>query len=100
MCPLDEALSRAVVDISSRPFASVNLDFTRECIGTLSTEMIGHFVFSFATSARICVHLDTLKGTNNHHISESAFKALAVALKSAVALSSDGGVPSTKALLE
>ena len=83
-CPLDEALSRAVVDISSRPHASVNLDLRREMIGNLSTEMIPHFIASFAASARITLHVDVLRGDNDHHKAESAFKALAVALRQAV----------------
>jgi len=100
-CPLDEALSRAVVDISSRPWAVVGVKLKRDKVGTLSSEMIPHVISSFATSARICVHVDCLKGENDHHRAESAFKALAVALRQAIAFdqSSIGMVPSTKGVL-
>eukprot|EP00128_Syssomonas_multiformis_P001799 Colp12_sorted_trinity150504_noHs@25995 len=98
-CPLDEALSRAVVDISGRPHASVDLGLKREMIGQLSTEMIPHFFESFATTAGITLHVDVLKGQNDHHRSESAFKATAVALKTAVKRTGSDDVPSTKGVL-
>lgn len=65
--PLDEALARAVVDISGRPFADVDLGLKREKIGELSTEMIPHVILSFAVAAGITVHVDVLKGKNDHH---------------------------------
>ncbi|KAJ3226354.1 imidazoleglycerol-phosphate dehydratase [Clydaea vesicula] len=65
--PLDEALSRAVVDISGRPFACIDLGLKREFLGKLSCEMIPHFFESFATSAGITLHVDVLKGVNDHH---------------------------------
>lgn len=80
-CPLDEALSRAVVDISSRGSAHIDLNLKREKIGELSCEMIPHVMESFATEARITLHVDNLKGKNDHHKAESAFKALGVALR-------------------
>ena len=96
--PLDESLSRAVVDISGRPFSDINLNLQREKIGTLSCEMLPHFLSSFATSAAITLHVDVLKGKNDHHRAESAFKALAIALR--VAVKRDGNdVPSTKGVL-
>ncbi|KAG0223858.1 imidazoleglycerol-phosphate dehydratase [Actinomortierella wolfii] len=98
-CPLDEALSRAVVDISGRPFADVNLGLKREKIGELSCEMIPHVLQSFAQSAGITLHVDVLKGFNDHHRAESAFKALAVALKAAVERTGSNDVPSTKGVL-
>ena len=99
MCPLDEALSRAVVDISSRPSADVNMNFKRDMIGQCSTEMLEHAVESFATSARLTVHVDVLKGSNDHHKAESAYKALAVALRMALKVDGSAGVPSTKGML-
>jgi imidazoleglycerol-phosphate dehydratase len=60
-------LSRAVVDISGRPFADINLDLKREKIGELSTEMIPHVLQSFAGAAGITLHVDVLKGQNDHH---------------------------------
>lgn len=65
--PLDEALSRCVVDISGRPSASIELNLKREKLGTLSTEMIPHFMESFASTARLTLHVDVLKGKNDHH---------------------------------
>ncbi|RGB24957.1 Imidazoleglycerol-phosphate dehydratase-domain-containing protein [Rhizophagus diaphanus] len=97
--PLDEALSRAVVDISGRPFADINLELKREKIGELSTEMIPHVLSSFATSAGITLHVDVLKGKNDHHRAESSFKALAVALRQAIERTGTNDVPSTKGCL-
>ncbi|KAJ1568310.1 imidazoleglycerol-phosphate dehydratase [Cladochytrium tenue] len=93
------ALSRAVVDISGRPHASIDLGLRREKLGDLSCEMIPHFFESFATQAGITLHVDVLKGTNDHHRSESAFKALAVALREAVERTGTSDVPSTKGVL-
>ncbi|KAI8967639.1 imidazoleglycerol phosphate dehydratase [Mycotypha africana] len=98
-CPLDEALSRAVVDISGRPFADVNLDLKREMIGQLSTEMIPHVLESFAGAAGITLHVDVLKGKNDHHKAESAFKALAVAIREATTRTGTNDIPSTKGVL-
>ncbi|CAM9218715.1 unnamed protein product [Scytosiphon promiscuus] len=99
MCPLDESLSRAVVDISSRPHADIQLHFTREMIGTISTEMLEHVLESFAQGARITLHVDVLKGSNNHHKAESAFKATGVALRTAISADANAGIPSTKGML-
>ncbi|MCH8245410.1 MAG: imidazoleglycerol-phosphate dehydratase HisB [Bacteroidetes bacterium] len=93
---LDEALARAVVDISGRPSANINLGLTREKIGALSCENIPHFFRSVATSAGITLHLDVLKGDNDHHRVEAAFKAFALAMREATARSGYGDVPSTK----
>lgn len=98
--PLDEALSRVVVDISGRPYACVDLGLKREKLGQLSTEMIPHFLKSFATSAMITLHVDVIKGENDHHRAESAFKALAVALRQAIKTTGSNDVPSTKGVLE
>ncbi|KAH6569266.1 hypothetical protein BASA61_000561 [Batrachochytrium salamandrivorans] len=97
--PLDEALSRAVVDISGRPSAHISLGLKREKIGDLSCEMIPHFLESFAGTAGITLHVDTLKGFNDHHRSESAFKATALALREAVSFTGASDVPSTKGTL-
>ncbi|XP_020627006.1 imidazoleglycerol-phosphate dehydratase-like [Orbicella faveolata] len=96
--PLDESLSRAVVDISGRPFADINLNLQRENIGNLSCEMLSHFLSSFATSAAITLHVDVLKGRNDHHRAESAFKALALALRAAIKREGTD-IPSTKGVL-
>lgn len=96
--PLDESLSRAVVDLSGRPWPEVSIDFARSSIGDVATENITHFFRSFAMEGRMALHVDTLRGDNDHHKAESAFKALALALRQAVARSGDG-VPSTKGSL-
>lgn len=96
--PLDESLSRAVVDLVTRPAAAISLGLTREALGTLSCENISHMLTSFATSARITLHVDVLRGDNDHHRAESAFKALALALRQAVSRSSKGQA-STKGTL-
>ncbi len=96
--PLDESLSRAVVDLSGRPWPEVSIDFTRETIGDVATENIIHFLRSFAIEGRMALHVDLLRGDNDHHKAESAFKALAVALRAAVAADGDS-VPSTKGTL-
>ncbi|KKF95488.1 Arginine biosynthesis bifunctional protein ArgJ beta chain [Ceratocystis platani] len=83
-CPLDEALSRAVVDISNRPHSVIDLGLKREKVGDLSCEMIPHCMESFAQSARITLHVHCLHGFNDHHRAESAFKALAVAIRTAI----------------
>lgn len=99
LCPLDEALSRVVVDISSRPHSVVDLQFTREMIGQVSCEMLQHVLESFALTCRITLHVHNLHGVNNHHKAESAFKALGVALREAVAVDMTAGIPSTKGVL-
>lgn len=97
--PLDEALSRAVVDLSNRPYAVVELGLKREKIGDLSCEMIPHVLESFAQGAAITLHVDCLRGFNDHHRAESAFKALAVAIKEAISRTGSDDVPSTKGVL-
>lgn len=99
LCPLDEALSRAVVDVSSRPFCFTDLGLKRETLGTWSCEMISHFLVSFCTAARLTVHVECIRGENDHHRAESAFKALAVALREAFGKDESSGVPSTKGVL-
>ncbi len=98
--PLDEALARAVVDLSGRPFAVIDLGLRREALGGLACENVGHVLQSLAIAARACLHVDVSKGDNDHHRAEAAFKATALALRAAVAL--DAGhhdVPSTKEVL-
>jgi imidazoleglycerol-phosphate dehydratase len=96
--PLDESLSRAVVDLSGRPWPEVSIDFARETIGEVASENIIHFLRSFAIEGRMALHVDLLRGENDHHKAESAFKALAIALRAAVAVDGDD-VPSTKGTL-
>ncbi|KIS71214.1 putative imidazoleglycerol-phosphate dehydratase HIS3 [Mycosarcoma maydis] len=97
--PLDEALSRAVIDISSRPYCVAELGLKREKIGDLSCEMIPHVFHSFAMEAGVTLHVDCLRGDNDHHRAESAFKALALAIKEAITRTGSDDVPSTKGVL-
>ncbi|RDA87659.1 hypothetical protein CP532_3804 [Ophiocordyceps camponoti-leonardi (nom. inval.)] len=99
--PLDEALSRAVVDLSNRPYCVVDLGLKREWLGKLSCEMVPHCLQSFAQAARVTMHVDCLRGENDHHRAESAFKALAVAIRMATSRvpGKEGEVPSTKGTL-
>ena len=97
--PLDEALCRAVVDLSGRPYPAINLGLERERLGELSCENIPHFFESFAVTGRMALHVDVLKGRNDHHRSEASFKAVAVALRQAVAFDGTSDVPSTKGML-
>lgn len=97
--PMDEALARAVVDLSGRPYSVINLGLKRERIGQMATENITHVFQSLAMSLRASIHVDCLRGDNDHHRSEAAFKALALALKEAVARTGDNGLPSTKGVL-
>ncbi|KAL8670862.1 MAG: hypothetical protein Q9168_004622 [Polycauliona sp. 1 TL-2023] len=83
--PLDEALSRAVLDISSRPFFVGNFGFTGPMVGNLNTQMIHHGLGSWAQNAGVTLHVDVLRGDNDHHRAESAFKALALACREACA---------------
>lgn len=99
--PLDEALARAVVDISGRPSASIKLALVRQSIGNISTEMLTHFLQSLAMASKITLHVTVLEGENDHHKSEAAFKALALALGQAISLNPkrSNEIPSTKGTL-
>lgn len=97
--PLDEALARAVIDLSGRPFPAINIGLKRESLGDLSCENVPHFFETLATSGRFALHVDVLKGVNDHHRSESAFKAVAIALRQAVSLDGTNILPSTKGVL-
>jgi len=98
--PLDEALARGVVDLSGRSYAWVSLGLERERIGELACENVSHVVRSLAAAGRLTLHVDLIRGENDHHRAEAAFKALALALRRAVARSGFHDVPSTKGHLE
>jgi len=100
-CPLDEALSQVVLDLSGRGFAAVDLPFRGERIGTLPTEMIPHFLKSFAVEGRLTLHVRLLAGENDHHRAEATFKALARCLELATRIDPRIAtlVPSTKGSL-
>ncbi|MEP0765793.1 MAG: imidazoleglycerol-phosphate dehydratase HisB [Fimbriimonadia bacterium] len=96
--PLDEALARAVVDLSGRPFPRIDLRLRRERLGDLSCENISHVLASLAVAGRMALHVDVIDGLNDHHKAEAAFKATALALRQSVSRLGEG-VPSTKGLL-
>jgi len=98
--PLDEALSRAVVDLSGRPGLEYHIKFARARIGEFDVDLVHEFFQGFVNHALVTLHVDNLKGTNAHHQAETAFKAFARALRMAVEADSRvKGVPSTKGSL-
>jgi imidazoleglycerol-phosphate dehydratase len=100
LVPMDEALCRAVVDLSGRFYLVYEVETRRQQIGNFSVELAEHFWRSFAEAARCNLHLDCLRGRNTHHILEGTFKAAARALRQAVERDPRvEGVPSTKGVL-
>ena len=99
--PLDEALSRAVIDFSGRPGLVMNLPFKSGMIGTFDSQLTHEFFQGFVNHAFVTLHIDNLRGENAHHQAETVFKAFARALRSALELDirSAGLVPSTKGTL-
>jgi imidazoleglycerol-phosphate dehydratase len=100
--PLDEALTRVVVDVSGRPFLVYDVSFPAQRIGDFDTELMREFFQAFAVQARVGLHIECLRGVNSHHIAESAFKGFARAFGKAVAIDprrSQGEAPSTKGTL-
>jgi imidazoleglycerol-phosphate dehydratase len=98
--PLDEALARAVVDLSGRPWLHFGAQFRAQRIGDLPTELVEDFFRAVVDHGRFDLHLDLVRGRNAHHIAEALFKASARALSAAVALDPRvKGVPSTKGSL-
>jgi len=99
--PMDETLTRVAIDISGRPFLVFRVKFGHDKIGSFDTELVNEWFQAFAVNAGITLHVETLYGQNDHHISESCFKGLARALRSAVAIDSRAKdeVPSTKGSL-
>ena len=99
-CPLDEALTRAVVDLSGRPWLHFGVAFKARTVGDMPTELFEDFFWALVDHGRFNLHLDLLRGRNSHHIAETLFKATARALRSAVARDPrESGVPSTKGSL-
>ncbi|BBN60514.1 imidazoleglycerol-phosphate dehydratase HisB [Hydrogenovibrio marinus] len=99
--PLDEALSRVVIDLSGRPGLVFNADFTKGAIGSFDTELVYEFFQGFVNHAQVTLHIDCLRGHNAHHQAETIFKAFGRALR--MALANDermaGVLPSTKGAL-
>lgn len=101
LAPMDETLTRCALDISGRPYLVWTVALTTPKVGEWDSELIEHWFHSFATAAGITLHVETLYGSNNHHIVESCFKALARALRQAVEIDprKADAIPSTKGLL-
>lgn len=97
--PLDEALARAVVDLSGRPFPVIDLGLTREALGGIACENLAHVLSSLAFAGRMALHVDVLRGVNDHHRAEAAFKATALALRAAIARDGSDAIASTKGVL-
>ena len=99
--PLDEALSRVVIDFSGRPGLYYRVDFSRPRIGDFDVDLVREFFQGFANSARATLHVDNLEGRNAHHVAETMFKAFGRALRMAVARDERraGAIPSTKGVL-
>ena len=99
--PLDEALARAAVDLSGRPYAVLDLRLLGREVGGMPPDLFNHFLESFAFAAKINLHLSVLAGVNDHHKIEAVFKALARALDAAVRVDPrrGGDIPSTKGTL-
>ncbi|MCB1866520.1 MAG: imidazoleglycerol-phosphate dehydratase HisB [Chromatiales bacterium] len=99
--PLDEALSRVVVDFSGRPGLEYHAEFPRARIGDFDVDLIGEFFQGFVNHAAVTLHVDTLRGRNAHHIAETQFKAFGRALRMAVEPDprAAGQIPSTKGSL-
>lgn len=99
--PLDEALSRAVIDLSGRPGFSMDATFTRGAIGRFDTQLVAEFFHGFVNHALVTLHIDNLKGVNAHHQVETMFKAFGRALRMAIEpdVRMQGKMPSTKGSL-
>src|ERR1700744_2137549 len=99
--PMDETLTRVALDISNRPYLIWRVDFTRDKLGEMDTELFKEWFQAFAQAAGVTLHVENLYGENNHHIVESCFKALARALRGAIEIDprQSEAVPSTKGTL-
>jgi imidazoleglycerol-phosphate dehydratase len=99
--PMDEAMTRAALDISGRPYLVWKVTFTRVKVGEFETELFHEFFQAFAQHAGVTLHIENLYGKNNHHIAETCFKALARVLRAAVAVDprQKSRIPSTKGSL-
>ena len=99
--PMDEALTRVAVDVSGRPFLVFKVAFNTNKIGTFDTQLVNEWFQAFAMNCGLTLHVETLYGSNDHHISESCFKGLARALRAAFAIDPKAAneIPSTKGSL-
>jgi len=99
--PMDETLTRVALDVSGRPYLVWDVEFTRSKIGEMDTELFREWFQAFAQHAGITLHVENLYGENSHHVAETCYKALARALRQAIAIDprQSGRVPSTKGQL-
>jgi imidazoleglycerol-phosphate dehydratase len=99
--PMDETLTRVAIDISGRPVLVFRVEFPRDKIGEFDVDLVREFFQAFTTNAGVTLHVETLYGDNSHHVAESCFKALARALRAAVAIdaAARNEIPSTKGSL-
>ena len=102
LLPMDEALTRAAIDVSGRPYLIWNVEFSRPKIGEFDTELVHEWFQAFAMNAGVTLHVQTLHGDNCHHIAESCFKALARVLRGAIEIDprQKDRIPSTKGSLK
>ena len=102
LLPMDEALTRAAIDVSGRPYLIWKVDFPRPKIGEFDTELVREWFQAFAMNAGVTLHVETLHGDNCHHIAESCFKALARVLRGAIEIDprQKNRIPSTKGSLK
>ncbi len=100
--PMDEALTRAAIDVSGRPYLIWKVEFSRPKIGEFDTELVREWFQAFAMNAGVTLHVETLYGDNCHHIAESCFKALARVLRGAIEIDprQKNRIPSTKGSLK
>lgn len=98
--PMDETLSRAVVDISGRPYLSFNATLSKEKVGTFDSELVEEFFRALIINARLTTHIDLLRGGNTHHEIEAIFKSFARALKMALSENDNDNIPSSKGVIE
>jgi imidazoleglycerol-phosphate dehydratase len=98
-CPLDEALAKTVIDISGRPFLHFGAQFRRPSIGHLDSSLIREFFGGFVLHARWTVHIDVIRGENDHHVAEAVFKSFARASRRAWNQTGESDIPSTKGSL-
>jgi imidazoleglycerol-phosphate dehydratase len=101
LIPMDETLSRVSIDLSNRPYLVWKVDFSRDKLGSMDTELFKEWFYAFAQAAGATLHVETLYGENNHHIVESCFKGLARALREAITIDTRkaDAIPSTKGTL-
>ncbi len=101
LIPMDETLTRVALDISNRPYLIWKVDFTRDKLGEMDTELFREWFQAFAFNAGLTLHVENLYGLNNHHIVESSYKGLARALRQAIEIDprKADAIPSTKGTL-